>query len=129
MNGDQQGSGEAKLEIVISYVLIAGVLASLICEMAGIILFYFFYGNLAVSHESHMFLQGANFFLFLTKLFSGSSEPWPVAVMTAGITVLILTPYVRAILSVIYFAARRNWKYFLITLFVLTILTVSLLIH
>jgi uncharacterized membrane protein len=123
------GRGETKLEVVISYVLIIGVVTSLIFEIAGIIFFYRAYGSLAISHNSQMFLRGENFFIFLARLFSGSSMSWPIRVITLGIAVLILTPYVRALLSVIYFAARENVKYLVITLFVLTILTISLLVH
>jgi uncharacterized membrane protein len=123
------GSGDTKLEGVISYVLIIGVVASVLLEIAGIILFYRAYGNLAISHDGRMFLQGENFFIFLARLFSGSSASWPIRLITLGIAVLILTPYVRAMLSVIYFAVKENGKYLVITLFVLTILTISLLVH
>jgi uncharacterized membrane protein len=76
-----------------------------------------------------MFLRGENFFIFLARLFSGSSMSWPIRVITLGIAVLILTPYVRAMLSVIYFAVKGNGKYLVITLFVFTILTISLFVH
>jgi uncharacterized membrane protein len=49
--------------------------------------------------------------------------------MTLGITILILTPYVRVILSVLFFAWRKNIKYMLITIVVLMVLTTSLLFH
>ena len=123
------GSGDTKLEGVISYVLIIGVVTSLLLEIAGLILFYRAYGSLAISHDSRMFLRGENFFIFLARLFSGSSAGWPIRLMTLGIAVLILTPYVRAIFSVIYFAVKENGKYLVITLAVLTILTISLLVH
>lgn len=122
-------SGEPKLEGVISYVLIIGVITSLLFEIVGMVLFYRAYGSLAIFHEKQMFLQGENFFIFLARLFSGSSMSRPIRVITLGIAVLILTPYVRALLSVIYFAVHENWKYLVITLFVLTILTISLLVH
>jgi len=44
-----------------------------------------------------------------------------------GIAVLILTPYVRILASVLYFAfVARNWKYTLFTASVLGVLTYSL---
>jgi uncharacterized membrane protein len=49
--------------------------------------------------------------------------------MVLGIAALILTPYIRAITSVIYFASRKNLKYCLITFFVLAVLTMSLMMH
>jgi uncharacterized membrane protein len=45
------------------------------------------------------------------------------------IAVLILTPYARVVMSVLYFIGRRDIKYTLITLFVLILLTLSLLLH
>jgi uncharacterized membrane protein len=129
MNRIVAGNGDTKLEGVISYVLIIGVVTSLLFEITGIILFYHTYGSLAISHDSRMFLRGENFFIFLAQLFSGSSASLSIRLITLGIAVLILTPYVRAMLSVIYFAVRGNGKYLVITLFVLTILTISLLVH
>jgi uncharacterized membrane protein len=122
-------SGDTKLEGVISYVLIIGVVTSLLFEIAGILLFYRAYGSLAISHDSRMFLRGKNFFIFLVQLFSGSPASLSIRLITLGIAVLILTPYVRAVFSVIYFAVHENWKYLVITLFVLAILTASLLMH
>jgi uncharacterized membrane protein len=47
--------------------------------------------------------------------------------MALGMAILILTPYVRAVLSVVYFASRKNLTYLIVTLFVLIVLTVSML--
>ncbi len=122
------GSGETKLEDVISYVLIIGVVTSLLFEDCR-----YYFSSIAHTAVSR-FLTRARCFsrerissYFSCSLFSGSPVSWPIRVITLGIAVLILTPYVRAILSVIYFAAHENWKYLVITLFVLTILTISLL--
>jgi len=52
-----------------------------------------------------------------------------LAFMTMGIIVLVLTPYIRAITSAVYFGWERNWKYLAITLFVLFVLTLSLALH
>ena len=57
------------------------------------------------------------------------TAPLPLYLMTLGITVLILTPYVRTVMSAFYFASMKDVKYLLITLFVLVILTVSLITH
>jgi uncharacterized membrane protein len=40
-----------------------------------------------------------------------------------------MTPYLRVVASVVYFGLVRNAKYLIITLFVLIILTASLLVH
>ena len=126
----REGSGETKLETAISYVLIVGVILSLILEIAGIILFYRQYGTLAISERHSMFIQDADFFSFLGRLLHETSAGADgMRLMVLGIAILILTPYVRAVMSVIYFAVEKNIKYFLITLFVLMVLTISLMLH
>jgi uncharacterized membrane protein len=124
-----RGSGEGKLESLISYVLIIGVAASLLFELAGLLLYYRTYGSFAISYDRQMFMVGEDFFVLLARLVSGSWSTGGIGLMIFGIALLILTPYVRAVLSVVYFASRANLKYLVITSFVLVILTVSLLIH
>lgn len=124
------GSGESKLETGISYLLIAGVIISLILEIIGIIILYHSYGHLAISQDAGMFIQGHDFFSFIYQQFQGKHAVGSaVLFMTAGIIVLILTPYIRVIASVIYFGWEKNIKYVLITLFVLVVVTVSLALH
>ena len=129
MNRQSPAKGGPELENAISYVLIAGVLISLFLEIAGIVLFYNSYGQLAISQEQSVFIQGHDFFSFIYNEFSQHTRTLPVMLMTAGVVVLMLTPYVRVILSVFYFARQKNIKYVVITLFVLTILTISLALH
>jgi uncharacterized membrane protein len=127
---DVEGSGETKLETIISYLLVAGVLASLVLEVSGIILFYRAHASLAISQDKAMFLSGQNFFAFLLRLHTErSSTGIAILLMTLGVAVLLLTPYIRVILSVLYFAFNKNLKYFVITLFVLLVLTASLMMH
>jgi uncharacterized membrane protein len=124
------GSGETNLENWISRVLIVGVVISLILEGAGMMLFYRLYRSTAIFSDSAMSIHGQDFFTFLVRLvFETQAVPFPLYLMTLGITVLILTPYVRTAMSVFYFASVKNIKYLIITLFVLTILTVSLATH
>lgn len=124
------GSGESKLETGISYLLIAGVIVSLLLEIVGIIIFYHSYGHLAISQDIGMFIKGRNFFSFIYKELQGNYvEGSAILFMTAGIIVLVLTPYIRVIASVIYFIWEKNIKYVLITLFVLVVVTLSLVLH
>ena len=124
------GSGETKLETIISYLLIVGVVVSVILEAIGIALYYRTYGNVQVSQNQAVFISGKNFFAFIvyqTQHLIGS--PNALLFMTLGLIILILTPYVRAITSVIYFAWVKHFKYVLITMFVLVVLTLSLALH
>lgn len=124
------GSGETGLETGVSYVLITGVIVSLLLEVAGLLLFYGTFHSVALDEGGTMLLRGRDFFAFSANLLSGRSDlTLPVRLLVLGIVVLILTPYVRAIVSVVYFALTRNVKYVIITLFVLAVLTVSLVAH
>jgi len=130
MTINRLGSGESKLETGISYLLIGGVTVSLLLEIVGIIILYHSHGHLAISQDTSMFIQGHDFFSFIYEQFqekhmNGSA----ILFMTAGIMVLILTPYFRVIASVIYFGWEKNFKYVLITLFVLVVVTLSLALH
>jgi len=124
------GSGENRLETWISYVLITGVVVSVALEAAGLILFYRAHHSLVISQSGGAFIRGRDFFSFFGRLLLRTAEgSGGLRLMVLGICVLILTPYIRAIMSVIYFFSRKNVKYALITLFVLAVLTISLMIH
>jgi len=130
MTSPSLGSGETKLETIVSYLLIAGVVVSVILEAIGITLYYGTYSNVQVSQNQAVFISGRNFFAFIiyqTQHLLGSQNA--LLFMTLGLIILILTPYVRAITSVIYFAWEKHYKYVLITLFVLIALTISLALH
>jgi uncharacterized membrane protein len=127
MKNHDLGSGESRLESIISYLLIIGVVASMVLEITGMIFFYADFHSLQVSHDPTVYIHGNNFFIFMANQVSGlNTGSLPLRLMTLGIVVLILTPYIRAITSVIYFAWVKNTKYVFITLFVLTVLTASL---
>lgn len=124
------GSGEKGLESTISYVLIVGVACSLLLEIAGLALYWHTYGNLEVSQSVALFIQGRDFFTFIFELIRGAHHQMAaISVMTGGIVVLILTPFIRVVLSVFYFGWEKNYKYALITLFVLVVLVLSLVLH
>jgi uncharacterized membrane protein len=130
MKSDVLGSGESKLETAISYLLILGVVISLFLEVIGLILFVHSYSNLNILENSVAFIRGENFFSFVFTLFQWENmQNSALLFMTLGLVVLILTPYIRVIMSVIYFAWKKNSKYVLMTLFVLITLTVSLALH
>ena len=124
------GRSEKRFEVAISYLLMAGVVTSLVLEIVGIALFRRFFGGFAISEEKIMFLHGKNFFDFMASLFRGETEgTWGLFLMTLGVVILVLTPYARVVMSVLYFAWVKNIKYVLITLFVLVVLSLSLAVH
>ena len=131
MNLKDLGSGESKLETTISYLLIIGVALSLALEIAGIAIFYKSHGNLDILlQDKAMFIQGRDFFSFLYQLFArGPMQNTGIFLMTLGVAALILTPFVRVIVSAMYFAWKRDARYALVTAFVLVAITVSLALH
>jgi uncharacterized membrane protein len=130
MTPETLGSGEPKLETAISYLLIIGVATSLILEVVGLTLFYSQYANFNIIQKGIAFIHGDNFFSFVATLFQGEyTQNTAFLFMTIGLVVLILTPYIRVVTSVSYFAWKKNRKYVLVTLFVLIVLTISLALH
>ncbi len=122
---------EKDLDVVISYILIIGVIASVLLETAGIIGLFYSDGNVDIVFSPEFSLKGSNFFAYagqaIQDLLLGK---WtPISILTFGLLLLMVTPYLRVVASAGFFAAERNVKYFFITLFVLIILTGSLLAH
>ena len=56
MTSQGVGSGESKLETVVSYFLIIGVVISVLLEIIGISLFYKIYGNVRQLDSAHLCL-------------------------------------------------------------------------
>ncbi len=120
-------NSEDRFDRAIGYVLITGVVISLLVEAIGILLYYLSYRHFNISSERTLFIQGRNFFDFMIELFKGDyAGKRAIFLMSVGVVILILTPYVRVLMSVLYFAWEKNTKYILITLFVLVLLTISL---
>lgn len=129
MTKDYQ-ENESKLEHIISYLLIIGVIIAVLLEIIGMALYFGAFGNLQYSQSSNVYVTGQDFFAFAAeKIQSIFATQNAVLFMTLGIIVLILTPYARAIASLGFFAFKGNRKYVLITLFVLAVLTTSLALH
>ena len=129
MNREKTPDVESRLETAISYLLISGVLVSLLLEIAGVILYLRSHGGLVISHDQDIFIQGRDFFSFLYQFWGNYNGNAAILLMIAGVVVLILTPFIRIILSVFYFGWEKNWKYVIITLFVLVVITLSLTLH
>jgi uncharacterized membrane protein len=122
---------EETLDRAISYILIVGVIASVAVEAVGILSYYNANHDFSVVFQPQYALKGANFFSYsgtmLQSLILGNWTPFQI--LALGIVLLMITPYIRVVASVIYFGLIRNRKYLVITAFVLIILTASLLAH
>ena len=124
-------SKEKDLDVVISYILIIGVIASVLLETAGIIGLFYSHGNVDIVFSPEFSLKGSNFFAYAAHTIQVVLlGRWtPSTILTLGLVLLMTTPYLRVVASAAYFAAASDLKYFLITLLVLVILTGSLLTH
>ncbi len=127
----KHASSEEKLELAISYILIGGVLVSIAIEAFGIASYYSMNANLDIVFQPSFAMTGRDFFsytgILIQRLFAGA---WaPTMMLALGIVLLMLTPYLRVLASVIYFGLSKNPKYLFITFFVLVVLTASLLVH
>ena len=120
-------NAESKFERIVAYILISGVVISLLLEIAGMIRYYHVHGHFRILEDRSQFIHGNNFFYFLVEFVRGgyAHRKW-IFLMTMGIAVLMLTPYLRVVLSLFFFLKERDLKYVVITLFVLSLLTISL---
>jgi len=130
MKMKKSNNSESKFEKAIGYLLITGVIISILLEVIGVVLLYRANGNLNISQDAGVYIKGHDFFSFVYRQIRDSQSTKPaVLFMISGIIVLILTPYIRVIASFFHFLWQKNYKYVLITLFVLIVVTLSLALH
>jgi uncharacterized membrane protein len=127
----QRSSGvETRLENTISYIFITGVTLSVLLEIAGMILYCRQNGNFLISADTGVFLRGNNYFFLIYELATGKFTNIPaIALMASGLAVLILTPFIRVLASVILFGWEKDYKYVWIAFLVFVIITLSLALH
>jgi uncharacterized membrane protein len=125
------GSGESRLESIVSYILLGGVVISLILEATGIFFYHRTYGSFnLLTQNQELFMHGRNFFTFLFGIVEqGRAESPGLFLMTLGAAVLILTPYCMVLTVFAYFLLKRRYKYLLITSVIVAIITLSLALH
>jgi uncharacterized membrane protein len=116
------------IEALVGYILLFGVLSSITLIVAGLAWHLARTGELGIQYG----ISGMNFFQFLVQdlrqLFTQPVRPRYL--VSLGIALLMLTPFVRVLASMVYFlVAERNWKYTAFTAFVLAVLTYSLFLR
>ncbi len=116
------------MEVLVGYILLGGVLLSVLLITLGVIWHWLTTRQLGLNYT----ISGMNLFQFVGRelqlAFHGGLRPRLLA--NLGIAVLMLTPYVRVLASMFYFAfAERNWKYTVFTGFVFAVLTYSLFLR
>jgi len=119
---------EFDMDAIVGYILLIGVLISLVLVVAALIWRWIDTGTLAFGYK----LTGANLFQLVVDevrlVMHGMLRPR--LLLSMGIAMLMLTPFIRVLVSMVYFmAALKNWKYSLFTAIVLLTLTYSLFLR
>lgn len=122
-----------RAEIVVSAILARGVFISLALMLAGTVLAFMrdgAYGPGGGSHADLARLLSADgrFTLSLPWLWHGLTEFRGVPVIVLGLLMLIATPVLRVLVSMIVFIIGGDRRYTLITLAVFVLLVVSFLL-
>ncbi len=107
-----------KTELVISGVLRGGVLLSVAVILGGILYYYALRLLGRLPHET--------FPDTLAEVGAGLKALEPVAIVTAGLLVLLATPVLRVAVSIAAFAIEKDRTYVIITAIVLAILLFSI---
>lgn len=110
-----------KLEVLLSYTLLAGVLLSSALVLLGAILFLVSHGQDPSSF--HVFKGEPQSLRDLPDIFAGAAAFRPKAIIQLGLLCLIATPFLRVFLSTLVFAALRDYKFCFISLIVLVLLS------
>jgi uncharacterized membrane protein len=116
------------MDTLVGWILLDGVLLSLGLLVIGMCWRWERTGTLSLDYQ----LTGMNLSEFvLTEVrMATHGELRPRLLINLGIAVLMLTPYLRVMVSVAYFlVASKNWKYASFTAVVLAILTYSLFLR
>lgn len=120
--------GQKKMDLLVGYLLLSGVVLSMALIVGGMIWRFIRIGQLSLSQQ----IAGMNLFEFVLSevRIVVADHLRPRTLIACGIAVLMLTPYLRVLASMLYFMfALKNWKYSLFTAIVLGVLTFSLFIH
>jgi len=119
---------QAKMDALIGFVLLAGVVVSVVLIVAGLVWHWTRTGHLGVDYT----IAKMNLFEFvmveIRELAAGHFRPR--LLVSLGIVALMLTPYFRVLASLLFFAfVAHNGKYAAFTGFVLAVLTYSLFLR
>jgi len=112
------------MDAVVGYTLLGGVVLSVSLIAVGLGWHWTLYGDWRFTYSLPPTTVGGFILADVEQLASLATRPR--LLVNLGIAILMLTPYVRVVASVVAFALQRNWKYLAFTTFVLLTLTYSL---
>jgi len=114
---------DQRLEIVVSYLLRAGVGASALLVLTGGVLYLAAHGSAIENY--HTFHGEISAYRSLSGLLSPEALRHGRGLIQLGLVLLIFTPIARVALSLILFLVERDWIYVTISAIVLTTLLYS----
>ncbi len=124
----QVSARQLDMDAVVGYILFYGVLLSLALVVIGLCWRWVETRKLWLDYH----IVGMNLFQFVVSevRMAVLGRVRPRLFINLGIAVLMLTPFLRVGVSVLYFlGVLKNWKYTLFTSFVLAVLTFSLFLR
>lgn len=129
MSGEagREDQGAGRTEVMISYLLRSGVVASLLIVAAGTILSFVHHPDYLRSPAAYVRLTSppASPFRNLAGIVDGLRHARGQAVVTVGLLVLVATPVLRVAASIGLFALQRDRAFVAVTSLVLALLVTS----
>lgn len=119
---------DGRMDALVGTMLAAGVITSIALIVAGLLWHRLATG--VATFDAPLGGTDALRLLVGDLRLAMSDRMSPRLLVSLGVAVLLFTPYLRVLASVVFFAAvERNWKYTVFTSFVLIVLTYSLLMR
>jgi len=116
-----------KFEQMIGHILRAGVISAAVVVFAGGILYLRDYAFLQPQY--HVFNRGAAYSRSLSGIVANAWHLNSYGIIQVGLLLLIATPIIRVLFSVIVFALEKDAVYVAVTIVVLAVLAYSLFGH
>jgi uncharacterized membrane protein len=125
MSSEKKIFKDADIQLLIGNVLRWGVILAMSVVFCGGLIYIYRHGHETASY--HTFKGEPDFLKSINGIFKGILEIKGRAIIQLGILLLIATPIVRILLSIVSFLLEKDYKYVLITLIVLGIIMSSML--
>jgi uncharacterized membrane protein len=127
---DQQPTPIGRVEIVISTLLRAGILASLFLVLLGVVVMFVRHPDYLRSPEALAHLKSDEYVFptTITSVFRGVAQGQGRSIILLGVFVLFLTPLLRVVTSIVAYVIEKDWRFVAITSLVLVFLLLSLVL-
>ncbi|RYE04756.1 MAG: DUF1634 domain-containing protein [Sphingobacteriaceae bacterium] len=125
MSSEKKIFKDTDIQLLIGNVLRYGVILAIIVVFCGGLIYVYRHGQETASY--HIFNGEPEFLKNITGILNGILQFKGRAIIQFGILLLIATPIVRILLSIIGFFREKDYLYVAITLLVLGIISASML--